>query len=78
MAIYRLLKFSAFDPEEITCMTTAYEDALRVLQLTDRQDPLTELVAKKIIEAAQPGERDPKRLLYKALTELGINPEKSS
>jgi hypothetical protein len=52
MAIYRLLKFSAFQPEEITCMTAAYEDALRVLQLADRQDPITELVAKKIIEAA--------------------------
>ena len=78
MAIYRLLKFSAFQPEEITCMTAAYEDALRVLQLADRQDPLTELVAKKIIEAAQLGERDPKRLREKALTELGTNPEKSS
>ena len=47
MAIYRLLKFSAFQSEEITCMTAAYEDALRVLQLSDRQDPITEIVAKK-------------------------------
>jgi hypothetical protein len=78
MAIYRLLKFSAFDPEEIRCMTAAYEDALRVLQLANRQDPITELVAKKIIEVAQLGERDPKRLCDNALTELGINPEKSS
>ena len=78
MAIYRLPKFSAFDPEEVTCMTAAYEDALRVLQLANRQDPITELVAKKIIEVAQLGERDPKRLCDKALTGLGINPEKSS
>ena len=78
MAIYRLLKFSAFDPEEITCMTAAYEDALRVLQLANRQDPITELVAKKIIEVAQAGERNPDSLREKALTELGINPEKSS
>jgi hypothetical protein len=35
MAMYRLLKFQAFQPEEITCMTAAYEDALRVLQLAD-------------------------------------------
>jgi hypothetical protein len=56
MAIYRLLKFSAFQPEEITSMTAAYEDALRVLQLADRQDPITELVAKKIIEVAELGE----------------------
>ena len=78
MAIYRLLKFSAFDPEEITCMTAAYEDALRVLQLANRQDPITELVAKKIIEVAQVGERDPERLREKALNGLGINLEKSS
>jgi hypothetical protein len=72
MAIYRLLKFSAFQPEEITCMTAAYEDALRVLQLSDRQDPITEIVAKKIIEAAQTGERDPRRIRERALRELGI------
>ena len=78
MAIYRLLKFSAFDPEEIACMTAAYEDALRVLQLANRQDPITELVAKKIIDVAQLGERDPKRLCEKALTELGITPQKLS
>ena len=58
MAIYRLLKFSAFEPEAVTRMVTAYEDALRVLGLTDRQHPITELVAKKIIEIAQQGERD--------------------
>jgi hypothetical protein len=56
-------------------MTAAYEDALRVLRLADRQDPITELVAKKVIEAAQLGERDPMRLCEKALTDLGINPE---
>jgi hypothetical protein len=78
MAMYRLLKFYAFQPEEIGSMTAAYEEALRVLQLADRQDPITELVAKKIIEAAELGERDPKRLCEKALTELGISPEKSS
>ena len=65
MAIYRLLKFSAFDPEMITSMTAAYEDALRVLRLADRQDPITELVAKKIIEIAQLGESDPKRYARK-------------
>jgi hypothetical protein len=58
-------------------MTTAYEGALVVLKLTDRQDPITELVAKKIIEVAQAGERNPDRLREKALIELGIAPEKS-
>jgi hypothetical protein len=46
----------------------------RVLQLSDRQDPITEIVAKKIIEAAQAGERDPRRIRERALRELGIPP----
>jgi hypothetical protein len=78
MAIYRLLKFAAFDPEMIASMTAAYEDALRVLRLADRQDPITELVAKKIIEIAQLGESDPARIREQALKELGISPERFS
>jgi hypothetical protein len=62
MAIYRLLKNRAFGPDEIKALTTAYEEALRVLRLKDRADPATETIAKKIIELAQRGERDPVRL----------------
>jgi hypothetical protein len=59
MAIYRLLKFAALEHEMIASMTAAYQDALRVLQLADCEDPFTELVAKKIIEVAKNGESDP-------------------
>jgi hypothetical protein len=78
MAIYRLLKTGVFDPPAIECMTAAYEDALRTLQLADRQDSITELVAKKIIEAAQLGENDPARLCKRALEDLGVTPKPSS
>jgi hypothetical protein len=74
MAIYRLLQFAPFDPEMIVSMTAAYESALRVLRLSDRQDPITELVAKKIIEVTQVGERDPARICERALKELGVTP----
>jgi hypothetical protein len=43
MAIYRMLQGAAFGPEGIEAMTTAYEDALQELKLTDRCDPLTEV-----------------------------------
>jgi hypothetical protein len=62
MAIYRLLKNGAFGPDEIKVLTTAYEEALRALRLKGRSDPATEMIAKKIIELAQRGERDPVRL----------------
>jgi CheY-like chemotaxis protein len=58
VAIYRLLQRSVFGPEEIGFMTAAYEDALSVLGLSNRSDPITEIVAKKVIEIAQTGERD--------------------
>jgi len=38
MAIYRLLKHSAFGPEDIDNLAAAYEDALRAIELTDRAD----------------------------------------
>jgi hypothetical protein len=52
-------------------MTATYEATLRALKLADRQDPITELVAQKIIEIAKTGERDPARLRERALSELG-------
>jgi hypothetical protein len=70
MAIYRLLKNHAFGPDEIQVLTTAYEQALRALRLKDRADPATEMIAKKIIELAQRGERDPVRLREYAIRGL--------
>lgn len=54
----------------IASMTAAYEEALRVLKLADRQDPITELIAKKTIDAAQIGETDPVRIRGLALRAL--------
>jgi hypothetical protein len=43
-------------------MAVAYEAVLVDLKLIDRDDPLTEMVANKIIECAATGELDPDRL----------------
>jgi hypothetical protein len=59
MAIYRLLQQAAFDDRTVKIMTQAYEAALRELELRDRSDPITELIATKIIEVVRLGERDP-------------------
>jgi hypothetical protein len=48
--IYRLLKGHVFGPDEIEVLSTAFEGALVELQLVDRTDPATELVAKRIID----------------------------
>lgn len=73
MAIHRLLQNSAFAPEDIVPLVTAYEDCLRILKLSDRSDPITEMVAKKIIEIAQTGIRDSVQLGRLALEEIGIS-----
>jgi hypothetical protein len=65
--IYALLRRQDdFTPEEVTILGSVFEDVLQTLGLVDRKDPLTEMVAKKVVELATAGIREPDRL--KALT----------
>jgi len=72
MAIYRLLQNLPMGPEEISRMTAAYEQTLRALHLDDRTDPLTEVIARKIIEIAQTGVKDPAQISQLAMKDLGV------
>jgi hypothetical protein len=72
MPIYRLLQNVPMGPEEISRLTTAYEQTLRTIGLVDRNDPITELIAKKIIEIAQTGVREPADISALAIKELGV------
>jgi hypothetical protein len=72
MAIYRLLKNSTLEPEEINRIIEAYERALHILCVKDRDDPLTELIAKIIIKIAQTGDHDAAQLSALAIAELRI------
>jgi hypothetical protein len=72
MAIYRLLQVSVFGPEDIENLSAAYEDALRILELSNRADPVTETIAKRIIEAAQTGIRDRVKLCMLAIKDLRV------
>jgi hypothetical protein len=62
MPIVRLTKDSAFAPEEIRLLVAAFESACRASGLADPTNPRRDIVAQKIIEAAQRGERDAGRL----------------
>jgi hypothetical protein len=72
MPIYRLLQNMPMGPEEIGRLTTAYEQALRAIGIVDRGDPLAELLARKIIEFAQTGIREPADISAQAIKEIGI------
>jgi hypothetical protein len=73
MPMDRLLDNASFDPAAVTALRNAYEGVCAALQLADRTDPLTEVVAKRIIEHARRGERDPIRLREAVLRDLQTN-----
>jgi hypothetical protein len=73
MVIHRRLESFAFRPEEVQCIVKAYDDALSALGLASRDDPATRLIAKKIIEIAQTGERDPIKIRRRAIERLGAS-----
>jgi len=76
MPIYRLLQQAAFSPEDLDRIVSAYDECLRVLNLADRPEAIKEAVAKKIIEIAQTGVRDPNRMRKLALQELEVPPDR--
>jgi hypothetical protein len=70
MPVTRYLQEGVFDPAAIEVMATAFGAVCESLQLATRDDPLTEIVARKVIEIAGTGERDPARI--RALTLLAF------
>jgi hypothetical protein len=53
-------------------MVAAYESTLTDLRLVDRDHPLSELIAKAIVNVAATGERDPDNIKKRALNALGV------
>ena len=77
MSIVPLLSPSAFDPEFIETLVSAYEDAWHKVEESGSafaqpryRRAAQEIVAKRIIEMAQRGEREPARLADDAVAYL--------
>ena len=70
MAIYKLIQNTAFEPEDVERLVTAYEQTLRALRLKDRSEPITQLVAEKIIAIGRLRIEDPAEISKLALKEL--------
>ena len=49
-------------PEELKVILKAFEDTLAVLQLKNREDPLTLRIARCILDLAKAGQRDPDKV----------------
>ena len=72
MPINRLLAGSKLGPDEIKRLNAAYSYALRSLSLVDRNDPLCEVIARKIIEVGTAGDSDPRQIADRAVKTLGL------
>jgi hypothetical protein len=73
--IDRLLNGSTLSAEKIAQLKTAYDSALRALHLVDRNDPIAEIVARKIIEIGKQS-GDAAEISRLAVKELGIEGER--
>jgi hypothetical protein len=60
----------AFEPEVVAIISSAYQAVLVELGLSDHEDKITLLVARRIIELASQGERDPDRLRAATLASM--------
>jgi hypothetical protein len=58
-----------FDPETTRVLGVAFEMTRAAIKL-DGQDPIDEIIAKKIIELARAGERNPNHLCELALNDI--------
>jgi hypothetical protein len=63
-------ELAAFGPGDIHVLIAAFQDSLRELRLVDSSDPAVTMVARRIIDFARRGERDPTRLREAVLNSL--------
>ena len=72
MTVHRLIQNLAFSQDDIELLSAAYEEALRVLHISDRDDPINQVIAQRIIEGARAGVRDPHDLCKMAVKDLMV------
>jgi hypothetical protein len=70
MPITIFLEGQQFDSETKRVMGVAFELTRAALQLTERDDLIVGIIAKKIIELARAGERNPDLLCERTLQDL--------
>jgi hypothetical protein len=68
----RLLKDGGHSAEKVERLNAAFNLTLKRLNLVDRNDPLCEMVARKIIELGADGMTDPREIADRAVKEIGL------
>ncbi len=73
MAVLSFFPGPAFDIDATQAMGEAFDRACHSLHDLGQPDVVREIIAKRIIDAARDGERDPNELCVHALKTLGFS-----
>ena len=71
MPINRLLKDKR-TPEEIALLNNAFNHALNLLGVVDRNDSLCDMVARNVIEVGATGICEPREIAQMAVVRIGL------
>ena len=71
MPINRLLKDKRAS-EEIELLNKAFNHALHLLGVVDRNDPLCDMVAREVIEVGATGLSEPREIAAMAVARIGL------
>jgi hypothetical protein len=72
MPINCLLVGRKLEAEEVERLNRAFSFTLKSLHLVDRNDPICEIVARKVIEIDGAGTHDPQEIARLAAKQLGM------
>jgi hypothetical protein len=67
---------TAFGPADIGRMAEAYQQTLRLINPLKRNDPLAEVIARKVMEIVREGETDPLEIALHAISRLALLPSR--
>ena len=72
MPIHRLLEDSNLTPERQEALQAAFVRTLRMLNLVDRNDPICDIIARKIMEVGERSGHGADAICEIAVEELGV------
>ena len=72
MPIKRLYHQGKIKPEDLDRLERAFAMALKTLYLVDRNNPVSDIVANKVVEIDKLGVRDPHEIAKLAVKGLGV------
>jgi hypothetical protein len=72
MPINWLLKDGRYTPQQIELLNSAFNHALYLLSVVDRNDPLCAMVARNVIEVCKAGTKEPRKIAETAVALMSI------